>query len=1795
MQAKHSGVSRRTLRSTLSRASRLGAGAGPAQLEGLEPRVMLSGVVGPEVSTRNLAPTALTWFGGQFTNVVQNSWVITFRGEQSGVQARARAQQVADTLGVAVSKIETTALGRFARIQTAGRIGEAAVLQARAQLPFLYNVEPETLSRIQAIPNDGAYGQQWPHSNTGLPLGNSPAGAVGADISSQRAWDVSTGSRQVVVAVLDTGIDTNHPDLRANLWRNPGEIPGNNIDDDQNGFIDDINGWDFAGGDQGQGDNNPTDPATQGHGTSVAGVIGAVGNNGIGVAGVNWTSSLMAMKIFPDEGNSPSFAQIGAFDYMTMMRRRGVNIVVANGSYGSLQPQTSDQFDTAAEIAIQTFTDAGAIFVAAAGNDTNDNDSINSRAYPASYVNPYIISVAATNNQDQLANFSNFGLTTVDLGAPGVDTYTTATGGGYQFIDGTSFASPYTAGVIALMAAVNRFATQQTLRDNLLANLDPIAGLAGRTVTGGRLNAFKAVSSVRVDGLFVTNISPGTQAAGVERIQVEFSTDVDPAFFSAASVQLLRANGSSTFGTGTDTPVTLAPGSVTLSGRLLTIELGGALPRDLYRLVLDADGFRDIVSGRRLNGDLATGNDEVYDFNVVSFRGPLEPNDSIATATPVILSGGGTGEFTDLVIGDGLFPASDVDMFRISVTRPSLITVTVNARTLGIYSALDPLLRVFDGTGNQIASNDNFEGLDPKLQFFVPGAGQYYIGVSSFPNTNYLPATAGSGRASGSTGTYSVNFEVTGAGNETIVRTATNTPVNVPQQGEIVSTINVTDGRTITDLTVRLNIAHAFVSDLRITLTGPGGQQVVLFNRRGSTGQNLVNTVFSDLAATPIAAGSAPFTGAFRPEGTLATLANASGAGVWTLRVSDLKPLDAGVLNSWAITFTTVNDISGPFELNDSTLLATQTAINGSGSRTFQAFIGDGAFGLRDVDMFRFTAGSGTTITAAVRVTSGALTTIVRLFDATGAEVRADRRKGAVEGLITFVVANAGVYYVGVSGSTRAGGPTDLGNDTYNPANPGSGSTADATGNYTLNLSVSGGISEGALRLSGSRLAIGISPNGTIGLPTGASATGLSLDGLDYLLSGSNINSFFGATFDGFVIRNAADGSQSDLPVSVSNESDYGNRRAVAQGVFRSLGVRRALSFGVDGQFAVIDVTVSNRSTIVMNNVAWMEGLQGVQGLNSGATTSDLTNNVRNSPQRLAYSTLGGGRTIGIASPAGSNVLTSFRAVGSTRDPLQIITSPLDPDTTGGDAGALGSLDMTVAYNLGSLAPGQSVSVRYFILLGSTLGEVNAAFSTLEAGTGSGHLVASPTSSGNAGAAMPFAIYYPEGYANNRASTFLPIINSSPQAVRIVVIARYEGSAAPDVLYDSATEEAGGVIPAGQRAGITLTTPALYAAGDATRVNSQYAGRLGVRKDTPYALEIRSSAPVGATMSHYDFGITTGQAALSQLSNTWTFAQVQKGAGINDFIVFYNPSPEPVKVTFTSINAAGGTGVSFVTTIGSQRRGGYSIAAIPGLPTGTFGVRLDSDLPIIAALTHFDSIRGAGYGATGLPANGSTQGGTAQGQVGLTATDESIVVLNPNSVSSTVTVNFTFANASAYRRTIVVQAQRVSTVRVDQLPGFPRGQPYSVSYTSTQPVTVSLPSYTTEGASGATLTNQASTQWLFGEGFFPVGSSAVREFLRLFNPTSTDVTVEILLSFNNGSGEVFRRTIPARSTGNFDFGEFITGTNRTVGTVPGVGSFFGTRVVSSTPIVAFMGHFDQFLGGGFGFLGTPLGTTGVAS
>lgn len=342
------------------------------------------------------------------------------------------------------------------------------------QMPEILYAEPDYLNEFSRLSNDPQLSQQWHYDNQGQ-----TGGTVDADIDLPEAWDSFTGSATTVIAVLDSGIDYNHPDLRPNLWTNPGEIPGDGIDNDGNGYIDDIFGIDTA-------DNDSDNFDTNGHGTHVAGTTGAVGNNGTGVSGVNWNSKILAVKVGLDSGGIPNSAVIEALDYIAMMKTQfGVNIVVSNNSYGGGPPSQ------AVQDAIQASVDAGIPFVAAAGNSGTDNDA--NGDFPSGYDIDGIISVAATDHNDQLAGFSQFGLTSVDLAAPGVDILSTTVGGGYGLNSGTSMASPHVAGVVALLAGAAPEASVADLKSAILLGADPLSNLDGTTVTGARLNAAKSL------------------------------------------------------------------------------------------------------------------------------------------------------------------------------------------------------------------------------------------------------------------------------------------------------------------------------------------------------------------------------------------------------------------------------------------------------------------------------------------------------------------------------------------------------------------------------------------------------------------------------------------------------------------------------------------------------------------------------------------------------------------------------------------------------------------------------------------------------------------------------------------------------------------------------------------------------------------------------------------------------------------------------------------------------------------------------------------------------------------------------------------------------------------------------------------------------------------------------------------------------------------------------------------------------------------------------------------------------
>ena len=353
------------------------------------------------------------------------------------------------------------------KIELPSDLDVQAALSALTSLPPVLYVQPNYhLALDQAVyPDDPGFAYLWGLQNTGQ-----WGGVPDADIDAPEAWGVTHGDSSVIVAVIDTGVDYLHPDLAANIWTNPGEIAGDGIDNDGNGFIDDVHGWDFC--------NDDADPMDDhGHGTHVSGTIAAIGNNGIGVAGIAWNVKIMPIKTFSTGGTGNAFDAIQGLDYAVSMGAR-----VSNNSY-----QMYGMYD-----AIAAARQADHIFVSSAGNDGIDTDA--TPHYPSGYELENIISVAATDQNDNLTSWSNYGATTVDLGAPGANIVSTLPGNDYGTMSGTSMASPHVTGVVALVRSVQPQWSATQVKNAILSTVDPVVSLAGRTLTGGRLNAASAVS-----------------------------------------------------------------------------------------------------------------------------------------------------------------------------------------------------------------------------------------------------------------------------------------------------------------------------------------------------------------------------------------------------------------------------------------------------------------------------------------------------------------------------------------------------------------------------------------------------------------------------------------------------------------------------------------------------------------------------------------------------------------------------------------------------------------------------------------------------------------------------------------------------------------------------------------------------------------------------------------------------------------------------------------------------------------------------------------------------------------------------------------------------------------------------------------------------------------------------------------------------------------------------------------------------------------------------------------------------
>jgi thermitase len=361
-------------------------------------------------------------------------------------------------------------------VQRDSREAKSKALRALQGNAIIKIADPNWIMRTSKTPNDPEFGKLWGLSNDGGIDAHGGRGVKGVDIGAVKAWDKTTGSKSVVVGIIDTGVDFKIPDLADNAWTNEKEAHGlTGVDDDANGYVDDIHGYNFA-------DEKGDSTDDQGHGSHCAGTIGARGDDGAGVAGVNWYVSIMAVKFLDSNGSGSLANAIRAIDYA---RKNGAQ-VLSNSWGGGTFAQTL--FD-----AITETQKAGELFVAAAGNDGADSDA--NPAYPASYKIDNIISVAALDMRGELASFSNYGATTVHLAAPGVNVYSTAPAPlNFQFMSGTSMATPHVAGAAALLLAAEPHLTYGELKQRLMSGARPLHTLKGKTISGGMLDVSYALS-----------------------------------------------------------------------------------------------------------------------------------------------------------------------------------------------------------------------------------------------------------------------------------------------------------------------------------------------------------------------------------------------------------------------------------------------------------------------------------------------------------------------------------------------------------------------------------------------------------------------------------------------------------------------------------------------------------------------------------------------------------------------------------------------------------------------------------------------------------------------------------------------------------------------------------------------------------------------------------------------------------------------------------------------------------------------------------------------------------------------------------------------------------------------------------------------------------------------------------------------------------------------------------------------------------------------------------------------------
>jgi subtilisin family serine protease len=958
--------------------------------ESLEDRRLLS--TSPLVS--------LDW-NGQSVQARSGEWILGLdaksglvRGKADSAQIKAVERRLSTNDSPAQVEEYLGAPGQFL-LDVPQSVSYDQVLTTTKQLPGFQYLEPNSVLQLQSTaPNDPYLSYDYGLDNPGTVPFDTRQSLADADIDAPEAWDVTTGSRDVVVAIVDSGVDYTHPDLAANLWHNPGETPGDGIDNDHDGYVDDVYGINSI-----TGSGDPMDE--NGHGTHVAGTIGAVGNNGVGVSGVNWNVQIMALKFLAADGSGATADAIKCLNYATAMRQRGVNVKLTSNSWGG------GGYEQALRDAIARTASAGMLFVAAAGNDGSDNDATGS--YPASYDVPNVVSVAATDRFDALADFSNYGAATVDLAAPGVDIVSTLKGGGYGFMSGTSMATPHVSGVAALAWSADEGATYQEIKAALLAGVDKLPALDGVVATGGRLNALGTIRALpsSVSGT-VFDDSDGDGTRGSAELGI------------AGRTVYLDANNN---GAADSAAITVASANVPV-----------AIP-DLSTATstLSVAGLSGVVTDVNVNLGLT----HTYDSDLSVFLS----SPSGQTVQLLANVGAGGANFTGTVLDD--------------------------EATAAIGSAAAP----FTGRFKPQGSLSDFDGSAPNgtWKLTVTDNGRYDVGtIRSWS----IALTAGDVTATtGASGNYVFRNLPQG---QTVVRQVMPAGWAATSPAAGYQLLDVTGGQTLTgrDFGARLlpapdandeiseasghavgyyvNSAIDNATDVDVYGFDVVAGQRVGFNVDAPAGSTLdsyvglFNGAGSQLAANDNGAA---------PGEALATQSyfeyTFGAAGRYFVAVSGAPNEAYDVLtgngdvagSTGAYTLALANRTVGT-DADDQLGEARPLPV---GSTTAAESVSNSA----DVDMFRFTVTAGQRIGFDVDNTAGsALNSYLRVFDASGRQL-VTNENGAAPGetlgsasYVEFTFAAAGTYFVGVSGSP---------NRAYLPTS-GNGDTAGSTGGYTLTL-----------------------------------------------------------------------------------------------------------------------------------------------------------------------------------------------------------------------------------------------------------------------------------------------------------------------------------------------------------------------------------------------------------------------------------------------------------------------------------------------------------------------------------------------------------------------------------------------------------------------------------------------------------------------------------------------------------------------------------------------------------------------